>query len=154
MSHEEFSKLIGPYLDGELSAEEREKVEKCLADSADCRQQASDLEKIDRLAREDSPPDVSDDEWQDVLSSVRRTEKVVPFETVKSRRRWLAPLAGLAALLCIGLFLRSAGDSPPPKKDWASTEDATTGTESRVDTIDPEEKEDENQENDPRFDEE
>ena len=154
MSHEEFSKLIGPYLDGELSAEEREKVEKCLADSADCRQQASDLEKIDRLAREDSPPDVSDDEWQDVLSSVRRTEKVVPFETVKSRRRWLAPLAGLAALLCIGLFLRSAGDSPPPKKDWASTEEATTGTESRVDTIDPEEKEDENQENDPRFDEE
>ena len=154
MSHEEFSKLIGPYLDGELSAEEREKVEKCLADSADCRQQASDLEKIDRLAREDSPPDVSDDEWQDVLSSVRRTEKVVPFETVKSRRRWLAPLAGLAALLCIGLFLRSAGDSPPPKKDWASTEEATTGTESRVDTIDSEEKEDENQESDPRFDEE
>ena len=154
MSHEEFSKLIGPYLDGELSAEEREKVEKCLADSADCRQQASDLEKIDRLAREDSPPAVSDDEWQDVLSSVRRTEKVVPFETVKSRRRWLAPLAGLAALLCIGLFLRSAGDSPPPKKDWASTEEATTETEPRVDTIDSEEKEDENQENDPRFDEE
>tara|TARA_B100000809_G_scaffold209481_1_gene212453 strand:+ start:1275 stop:1739 length:465 start_codon:yes stop_codon:yes gene_type:complete len=154
MSHEEFSKLIGPYLDGELSAEEREKVEKCLADSADCRQQASDLEKIDRLAREDSPPAVSDDEWQDVLSSVRRTEKIVPFETVKSRRRWLAPLAGLAALLCIGLFLRSAGDSPPPKKDWASTEEGTTEAESRVDTIDSEEKEDENQENDPRFDEE
>ena len=154
MSHEEFSKLIGPYLDGELSAEEREKVEKCLADSADCRQQASDLEKIDRLAREDSPPAVSDDEWQDVLSSVRRTEKIVPFETVKSRRRWLAPLAGLAALLCIGLFLRSAGDSPPPKKDWASTEEATTETEPRVDTIDSEEKEDESQENDPRFDEE
>ena len=97
MSHEEFSKLIGPYLDGELSAEEREKVENCLADSAECRQMASELEELDRVARGDSPPAVSDDEWQEVLSSVRRTEKIVPFETVKSRRRWLAPLAGLAA---------------------------------------------------------
>ena len=152
MSHEEFSKLIGPYLDGELSAEEREKVENCLADSAECRQMASELEELDRVARGDSPPAVSDDEWQEVLSSVRRTEKIVPFETVKSRRRWLAPLAGLAALLCIGLFLRNAGDSPPPKKDWA--EAATTEDEPRVDTIDSEEKEEENQEHDPRFDEE
>jgi anti-sigma factor RsiW len=152
MSHEEFSKLIGPYLDGELSAEEREKVENCLADSAECRQMASELEELDRVARGDSPPAVSDDEWQEVLSSVRRTEKIVPFETVKSRRRWLAPLAGLAALLCIGLFLRNAGDSPPPKKDWA--EATNTEDEPRVDTIDPEEKEEENQENDPRFDEE
>ncbi|MFP6739677.1 MAG: zf-HC2 domain-containing protein [Planctomycetota bacterium] len=152
MSHEEFSKLIGPYLDGELSAEEREKVENCLADSAECRQMASELEELDRVARGDSPPAVSDDEWQEVLSSVRRTEKIVPFETVKSRRRWLAPLAGLAALLCIGLFLRNAGDSPPPKKDWA--EATNTEDEPRVDTIDSEEKEEENQENDPRFDEE
>ena len=152
MSHEEFSKLIGPYLDGALSAEEREKVENCLADSAECRQLASELEELDRVARGDSPPAVSDDEWQEVLSSVRRTEKIVPFETVKSRRRWLAPLAGLAALLCIGLFLRNAGDSPPPKKDWA--EATATEDEPRVDTIDSEEKEEENQENDPRFDEE
>ena len=152
MSHEEFSKLIGPYLDGELSAEEREKVENCLADSAECRQLASELEKLDRVARGDSPPAVSDDEWQEVLSSVRRTEKIVPFETVKSRRRWLAPLAGLAALLCIGLFLRNAGDSPPPKKDWA--EATATEDEPRVDTIDSEEKKEETQENDPRFDEE
>ena len=152
MSHEEFSKLIGPYLDGELSAEEREKVENCLADSAECRQLASELEELDRVARGDSPPAVSDDEWQEVLSSVRRTEKIVPFETVKSRRRWLAPLAGLAALLCIGLFLRNAGDSPPPKKDWA--EATATEDEPRVDTIDSEEKKEETQENDPRFDEE
>ena len=152
MSHEEFSKLIGPYLDGELSAEEREKVENCLADSAEFRQLASELEELDRVARGDSPPAVSDDEWQEVLSSVRRTEKIVPFETVKSRRRWLAPLAGLAALLCIGLFLRNAGDSPPPKKDWA--EATATEDEPRVDTIDSEEKKEETQENDPRFDEE
>ena len=156
LSHEEFSKLIGPYLDGELSTEEREKVERSLAGSADCRQQASELEKIDRVARADSPPAVSDDEWQEVRSSLGRTEteKVVPFEAVKSRTRWLAPLAGLAALLCIGLFLRSTGDAPPPKKDWASTEEAVGEDEPRVDTIDPEEKEEENQENDPRFDEE
>ena len=47
MFHEEFSKLIGPYLDGELSAEEREKVENCLADSAECRQLASELEELE-----------------------------------------------------------------------------------------------------------
>ncbi len=153
LSHEEFSKLIGPYLDGELSTEDRQAVENCLAGSADCRQLAADLEKLDRVARGDSPPTVSDDQWQGVLASVRRSGNIVPLETVKSRRRWLAPLAGMAALLCIGLFLYNTEDSPPPKKDWAS-EAAPTEDEPRVDTIDPEEKEEENQENDPRFDEE
>ena len=154
LSQEEFSKLIGPYLDGELSAEDCRKVEKSLADSAECRQQASDLEALDRIARKDSPPAVDEEQWQEVLASVRQAEKIVPFETVKSGRRWLAPLAGLAALLCIGLFLRNADEAPPPKKDWASSEADPIEDEPRVDTIDPEEKEEEDQESDPRFDEE
>ena len=145
LSQEEFSKLIGPYLDGELSTEDRQKVEQCLADSAECRQQAADLEALDRIARKDSPPAVSENQWQEVLASVRHSEKVVPFEAVKSRRRWLAPLAGLAALLCIGLFLRNA-DAPPPKKDWASSETDPVEDEPRVDTIDTEEKEEEDDE--------
>ena len=154
LSREEFSELIGPYLDGELSAEECQKVENCLADSAECRQQAADLEALDRIARGDSPPPVAEDQWQEVLNSVRNTGKVVPFETVKSSRRWLAPLAGLAALLCIGLFLRNADEAPPPKKDWASSEADPVEDAPRVDTIAPEEREEEDRENDPRFDEE
>ena len=70
LSQEEFSKLIGPYLDGELSAEDCRKVEKSLADSAECRQQASGLETLDRIAREDSPPAVDEKQWQEVLASV------------------------------------------------------------------------------------
>lgn len=154
MSREEFNKLIGPYLDGELSVEEHEKVEKYLAGSAEYRQLASDFEQLDSIARADTPPAVSDEKWQEVLSSVRSDEKTIPFRIVKSRVRWLAPLAGLAALLCIGLFLGRTGDSPAPKKDYASTEDADGKEELRVDTIDSEEKEEKDQAIDPRFDEE
>lgn len=159
MSREEFSKLIGPYLDGELSVAEREKVEKYLADSADYRQLASDFEKLDRIARADTPPPVSTEEWQEVLSSVRKDEKTIPFTVVKTRALWLAPLAGLAALLCIGLFLWSRGpgninEAPVPKKDYASSEDADDENKPQVDTVNSEEKEEEDREKDPRFDEE
>jgi anti-sigma factor RsiW len=160
MSREEFSKLIGPYLDGELSAEEREKVEEYLAGSEEYRHMAAEIEGLTRIVREDAPPEVSDEKWKEILSSLRSDGATEPFTVVGSRRRWLAPLAGLAAILVIGLFLWSAGsDSPPgepptPRKDYASTEDADHKDKVRIDTVEPEEKEKTLQPTDPRFEEE
>ena len=157
MSREEFSKLIGPYLDGELSVKEREKVEEYLAGSEEYRQMAAETEELIRIARVDVPAEVSDEEWKDVLSSVRGDGAMGSFTVVSSRSRWLAPLAGLAAVLVIGLFLwstgpGSAGKPAAPKKDYASTEDGND--EVRIDTVEPEEKEKALQGADPRFEEE
>ena len=82
MSREEFSKLIGPYLDGELSAEEREKVEEYLAGSEEYRHMASEIEGLTRIARADAPPEVSDEKWKEVLSSARGDGATEPFTVV------------------------------------------------------------------------
>ena len=68
MPREEFSKLIGPYLDGELSAEEREKVEEYLAGSDEYRRMAAEIEGLTRIVREDAPPEVRDEKWKEMLS--------------------------------------------------------------------------------------
>ena len=159
MSREEFSQLIGPYLDGELSAEEREKVEEYLAGSEEYRHMASEIEGLTRIVRADAPPEVSDEKWKEILSSLRSDGATEPFTVVGSRRRWVAPLAGLAAVLVIGLFLWSAGsdspgEPPTPRKDYASTEDADHEDKVRIDTVEPEEKEKTLQPTDPRFEEE
>ena len=159
MPREEFSKLIGPYLDGELSAEEREKVEEYLAGSDEYRRMAAEIEGLTRIVREDAPPEVRDEKWKEMLSSLRSDGATEPFTVVGSRRRWVAPLAGLAAVLVIGLFLWSAGsdspgEPPTPRKDYASTEDADHEDKVRIDTVEPEEKEKTLQPTDPRFEEE
>ena len=159
MSREEFSKLIGPYLDGELSAKEREEVEEYLAGSEEYRCMAAETEELIRIAREDAPPEVNDEKWKEMLSSLRSEGTTEPFTVVGSRRRWLAPLAGLAAVLVIGLFLwsngsDSPGEPPAPRKDYADTEDADNEDKVRIDTVEPEEKEKTLQPTDPRFEEE
>lgn len=154
MSREEFSKLIGPYLDNELSAEDREKVDAYLASSEEYRQMASELEELTRLARGDRPPEVDDDRWREMLSQIREGGEGRPFSIVSSRARWLAPLAGLAAVLVIGLFISSTGPDSSvkpdsPAKEYAETEDEDT---IRIETIDDDEKKEELKPADPRFD--
>ena len=133
MPREEFSKLIGPYLDGELSAEEREKVEEYLAGSDEYRRMAAEIEGLTRIVREDAPPEVRDEKWKEMLSSLRSDGATEPFTVVGSKRRWLAPLAGLAAVLVIGLFLWSAGsdspgEPPPPGRTMRAPKMPTTKT--------------------------
>ena len=56
MSREEFIELIGPYLDGELSGEERETVEGYLASSEEYRKLAAEAEELTRLAKTTGRP--------------------------------------------------------------------------------------------------
>ena len=53
MSREEFTRLLGPYLDGELSGEQRETVERYLAGSEEYRKLAAEAEELTRLAKND-----------------------------------------------------------------------------------------------------
>ena len=155
MSREEFIELIGPYLDGELSGEERETVEGYLASSEEYRKLAAEAEELTRLAKNDRPPEVSDERWRKMLSEIRDGETNQPFAVVSSRPRWLAPLAGLAAMLVIGFFILSAGpdcsEKPAaPRKDYAETK---AEGPIRIKTLDDDDEEKERKPTDPRFDE-
>ena len=155
MSREEFTRLIGPYLDGELSEEERKTVEGLLADSEEYRKLAAEAEELTRLAKNDRPPEVSAERWRKMLSEIREGGTNQPFAVVSSRPRWLAPLAGLAAILIIGLFILSAdpnsSEKPAdPRKDYAETTDEEP---IRIKTLDDDDEEKERKPLDPRFDE-
>ena len=155
MSREEFTRLIGPYLDGELSEEERKTVEGLLADSEEYRKLAAEAEELTRLAKNDRPPEISDERWRKMLSEIREGGTNQPFAVVSSRPRWLAPLAGLAAILIIGLFILSAdpnsSEKPAdPRKDYAETTDEEP---IRIKTLDDDDEEKERKPLDPRFDE-
>ena len=155
MSREEFTRLLGPYLDGELSEEQRETVERYLAGSEEYRKLAAEAEELTRLAKNDRPPEVSEERWRKMLSEIREGGTNQPFAVVSSRPRWLAPLAGLAAILIIGLFILSAdpnsSEKPAdPRKDYAETTDEEP---IRIKTLDDEDEEKERKPIDPRFDE-
>ena len=64
MSREEFTRLLGPYLDGELSGEQRETVERYLAGSEEYRKLAAEAEALTRLAKNARPPEVSAERWR------------------------------------------------------------------------------------------
>jgi len=155
MSREEFTRLLGPYLDGELSEEQRETVERYLAGSEEYRKLAAEAEELTRLAKNDRPPEVSEERWRKMLSEIREGGTNQPFAVVSSRPRWLAPLAGLAAILIIGLFILSAdpnsSEKPAdPRKDYAETTDEEP---IRIKTLDDDDEEKERKPLDPRFDE-
>ena len=155
MSREEFTRLLGPYLDGELSEEQRETVEGYLAGSEEYRKLAAEAEELTRLAKNDRPPEVSAERWRKMLSEIREGGTNQPFAVVSSRPRWLAPLAGLAAILIIGLFILSAGPNSSekpadPRKDYAETTDEEP---IRIKTLDDDDEEKERKPLDPRFDE-
>lgn len=155
MSREEFTRLLGPYLDGELSEEQRETVERYLAGSEEYRKLAAEAEELTRLAKNDRPPEVSAERWRKMLSEIREGGTNQPFAVVSSRPRWLAPLAGLAAILIIGLFILSAdpnsSEKPAdPRKDYAETTDEEP---IRIKTLDDDDEEKERKPLDPRFDE-
>lgn len=155
MSREEFTRLLGPYLDGELSEEQRETVEGYLAGSEEYRKLAAEAEELTRLAKNDRPPEVSAERWRKMLSEIREGGTNQPFAVVSSRPRWLAPLAGLAAILIIGLFILSAdpnsSEKPAdPRKDYAETTDEEP---IRIKTLDDDDEEKERKPLDPRFDE-
>ena len=155
MSREEFPRLLGPYLDGELSEDQRETVERYLAGSEEYRKLAAEAEELTRLAKNDRPPEVSAERWRKMLSEIREGGTNQPFAVVSSRPRWLAPLAGLAAILIIGLFILSAdpnsSEKPAdPRKDYAETTDEEP---IRIKTLDDDDEEKERKPLDPRFDE-
>jgi anti-sigma factor RsiW len=128
---------VGPYVDGELPAAERDEVEAHLAHCPDCAEMAADFRQMDARFSRSSVPTVAPEEWSRTWDSIlsRRDEpsaasgevasgaarssgavgKILPFragERVAARRSWALLALAAAAILILGIFLGRLLDSP------------------------------------------
>ena len=114
---------MGPYVDGELDPGERAGLEASLRECAECRQALESFRQMDELAAREPVPSVSSTEWAGVLASIKSQPRVVSEPARSSGIEWLAPLAAIAALLLIGLFLGGSLLHDDPGLDGAGSGD-------------------------------
>jgi hypothetical protein len=103
---------LSAYLDGELSAEERGRLEEHLRHCAQCTSLLADLELLARAgAEEEVPPAPAD------LSA--RIMAHIPRGVAERRRHWIhrMPLAAAASLAAAALLWVVFQDAPPPVPD-------------------------------------
>lgn len=131
---------LGAYLDGELDATQRVRVEEHLRDCAACRAQLATLETLYRLVKEkDTGPSLAEDYWdwhrQQVWKRIRgtgRRRRHQPFEPVFSWFRVAVLAGGLAVILVlavIGWQLWSGTQKPGFDRIASHTPDSMSPTE-------------------------
>ena len=117
--HEEYFALISARLDGALTPQEEQRLREHLAECADCRRTAAQLEKLHRALMTLPPVEVPEGLTHRIMAAVEQ-EKVVPLPVKKAHpwRKWLATAAVLTVIVGAGasarLFLpdRSAESKP------------------------------------------
>lgn len=138
--------LVSAYVDGELSAEEREELEARLASDEQLSSVLRDVSEIRRAVRSmpwKEPPAGTLDE---IVAAVRdtdpspvgeRTAPVAELDTRRRRTRWVSAVAGgaVAAALVVAFALPSRDDATPrlgELSDAHLAESALTDPISRV----------------------
>ena len=71
MSPDSFADRISDYIDGMLSAVEREKLDAHLAECSDCRALVSDLRSVRREARSLPPLEPPEQVWDSIAARIR-----------------------------------------------------------------------------------
>lgn len=110
---------ISAYVDGELSAEEREGIEEHLESCPACRLMAKEFRVLEQLGARRPVASISPEEWRETLLGV--TERVQDSRKVVRLpgRRVVIAASAVAAALLVGFLLARAfiagpGDGPRP----------------------------------------
>lgn len=115
---------ISAYVDGELSAEEREGIEEHLESCPACRLMAKEFRVLEQLGARRPVASISPEEWRETLLGV--TERAQDSRKQDSRkvvrlpgRRLVIAASAVAAALLVGFLLARAfisgpGDGPRP----------------------------------------
>ena len=108
-----FEELHGPYVLGELSAEEERELERHLEGCSPCRSRLDHLRQTHALLREASTAAPAPEVKERVLSRVRGETSARSTGTVGRWKLWAATAASLlvAAVIGAGLYQSTAGDS-------------------------------------------
>ncbi len=137
---------ISAYLDGELKAEERAEFEQLLHDRSDYRDAVGELEVVRDTVRELPQESLPDDFYKRVLrraetvmlttssvETVRSLEVESPVPTSRNLRRWIWPLAAIAAALLIMLIQPQLVQPPDIVQKPASVAGEVSGDASIAD---------------------
>ncbi len=80
-AEDEMLMRVGAYVDGELSPEERESVEKYVDSNASAREVADSYRWLDEVSRGESAPPVSGEQWARVWDEIQRRKNEPELET-------------------------------------------------------------------------
>ena len=94
---EDVHALISGYLDGELSVEERENVERRLAEDAAFREEFEKMQRLVSAAATMQVEEPPDEVWDDFLDGV--------YNRLERRTGWLLITIGVAALVVYGVYV-------------------------------------------------
>ncbi len=103
---------LSAYLDGELSGEERSRLERHLGDCAACTALLADLELLARAGAEEQVPPAPADMSARIMAHI-------PRGVVERRRHWIhrMPMAAAASLAAAALLWVVFRSAPPPLSD-------------------------------------
>jgi anti-sigma factor RsiW len=138
---------VGPFIDGELQASERDEVEAHLGGCEDCCEMAVKFRQLDELAGQQEVPSVSGQEWtrlwEGVLASqdAKSEEKIVPLseahpslrgQSWSPSKRWLLAAAAAAAVFALGVFVGSSLLDGPGQDDRSVIANDENGQEKAI----------------------
>jgi hypothetical protein len=114
--------LMSAYLDGELTVAERERAERLLAESPECRQYLDQLRRQQSALRSIPRPKLAIDLSGRVLQAIEQARPAVPAGVATQRIWWrtwrgVAIAAGTAAAMLLGIYwnsLRGNGELAQP----------------------------------------
>ena len=123
---------LSAYLDGDVEAPARGRIADHLEACPECREVVGELRGLtERLAAHPDPAPPRD-LWPDLVARIRR-EGALPTADAGRRARWwarpvwLAPAAGLAALLVVVVGLRLLGPGAPSDSTGSGGEEVAAG---------------------------
>ncbi|MBE7465713.1 MAG: hypothetical protein HS116_19745 [Planctomycetes bacterium] len=152
-AHEDLDTRLSEYLDGELSAEEREAVERLLAQSPEARVELEALRRasnwVRELPRESAPPNllnkVSAGIRSESVASGRAVEAGAEFARAHRPKPWSRGMLSFAALVCVAVLLFALvgpqmRNQPVPQPDAAAKVNAPSasapeGSRERLDRL-------------------
>ena len=128
MANEELfsDELLSAYLDGELTDQERTLVEQRLESDAEARQLLSELQDLSTTIRALPQEKVGSDLRAKVLEGHKKEVQ----QTSNASRRWIWPMAALAAALLLSIYLPN--DEPVENMQVAQKADAPVSGPKRI----------------------
>lgn len=116
MSCKEFEQHLSAYLDNELDAGARAKLEEHLPSCPDCTRQLDQMRRIGSLKARLEPPEPTDRQWRECWEGVsRRVAEPAPGRKARWLRR-IGAAAGIAAAAVVLLVLLLYRGASPPEE--------------------------------------
>ncbi len=114
---EDIEALLPWYVNGTLSADEKEQVEQALKRSENLREELAFLQNVSSSVKAETPPEVSELGWRRLQKQIQKEESVQPDQdsVQKAKSNWFRPFIASAAVVVIALQVNFSLD--PGKED-------------------------------------